>query len=326
MSKRAIITGVLGQDSSWLAEYLLTLNYDVYGIYKRVSSGNCFDSVAIAKKNPRFHLVEGDICDAGFINKIISELKPDEYYALAAQSHVGYSFIAPLETCEIDATAVLIQLEAIRTHSPTTKFYNAATSELFGGLNCPADGFSETSPFYPRSPYACAKQFAFSITKNYREAYQLFACSGILFNHSSSRRGLDFATRKITMGIASIIAGKANKLKMGNLTPYRDEGSAVDFIRAMHLILQQKSPDDFVVATGTGATIKEMLEYVCELANLKFEDVYEEDAQFMRPSEVQILLGNPKKIKSMGWEPQHTWKTLLKEMYEHDLNLLGGPR
>lgn len=324
MSKRAIVTGVLGQDASWLAEYLISQNYDVYGVYKRVSSGNIFDNIDLVSKNPRFHAIEGDICDAGFVNKIVAEIKPDEYYALAAMSHVGQSFSIPVETFEIDAKSVIVQLEAIKNNSANTKFYNAATSELFGGLNCPKDGFNELSPFYPRSPYAVAKSAAFYITRNYREAYKMFACSGILFNHSSTRRGIDFATRKITQGVAAVKIGLQTKLKMGNLTPYRDEGCAKDFVRAMHMILQQEKPDDFVVATGTGATIREMLEYVCSLAELKFEDVYEEDPRFMRPSEVQVLLGNPDKIKAIGWEPEYTWQSLLKEMYENDLKLLEG--
>ena len=326
MSKRAIVTGVLGQDASILAEYLLSLEYDVYGIYKRVSSGNKFEHILNARKNPRFHLIDGDISDAGFVNKLLSEIKPDEMYGLAAQSHVGYSFANPMETFRIDADAVLYQLEAIRNFSPKTKFYNAATSELFGGLNCPAEGFSEFSPFNPRSPYAVAKLAAFHLTKNYREAYKLFACSGILFNHSSIRRGEDFATRKITKGIASIVHGKADKLLMGNLEAFRDEGHAADYVKAMHLLLQQPKPDDFIVATGAGATIREMFEYVCGLAGLKLEDVYVEDERFMRPSEVPFLKGNPTKIKTLGWEPTYSWKDLLKEMYENDLALLQGDR
>lgn len=325
MSKRAICTGVLGQDASWLAEYLVSIDYDVYGIYKRVSSGNDFSNVSVISKHPRFHLVEGDICDAGFVNSIVKDIQPDEYFALAAQSHVGYSFKMPIETFRIDAEAVLIQLEAIRHFSPATKFYNAATSELFGGLGCPDDGFEENSKFNPRSPYAVAKLAAYFATKNYRESYKLHASSGILFNHSSTRRGEDFASRKITMGVANIIAGKADKICMGNLEAFRDEGHAKDYVKAMHAIVQQKIAEDFVVATGTGATIREMLTHVCDLAGLKLEDVYIQDERFMRPSEVPRLLGNPTKIKQVtGWQPEYTWKSLLAEMYEHDLAIARG--
>lgn len=327
MSKRAVCTGVLGQDASWLAEYLISLGYDVYGVYKRVSSGNNFENITALVKHPRFHLIEGDICDAGFVNSLLRDLQPDEYYALAAMSHVGHSFKIPIETFRVDAEAVLNQLEAIRHFSPTTKFYNAATSELFGGLGCPEAGFDESSRFNPRSPYAVAKLAAFHATKNYREAYKLHASSGILFNHSSTRRGEDFATRKITKGVAAIVAGQASNICMGNLEAFRDEGHAKDYVRAMHAIVQQSKPDDYVVATGTGATIREMLSYVCELAGLKLEDVYVQDERFMRPSEVPRLLGNPAKIKQVtGWEPQYTWRSLLTEMYESDLTLIRGQR
>lgn len=320
MSKRAIVTGVNGQDGSWLAEHLIDQEYDVYGLYKRVSSGSNFQNVSQLIKHPRFHMVEGDICDSGFVFSLVKDLKPDEYYGLAAMSHVGHSFKIPIETMRVDAEAVVIQLEAIRHFSFKTKFYNAATSELFGGLNCPKEGFDESSPFNPRSPYAVAKQAAFAITKNYREAYGLHVSSGILFNHSSTRRGEDFATRKITKGIASIVSGKVEKLLMGNLEAFRDEGHSKDYVRGMHLMLQQDKPQDFVIATGDGATIKQMLEYVCSLANLKMEDVYVPDERFMRPSEVPYLKGNPSKIKAIGWEPEYTWQTLLKEMYVNDIN------
>lgn len=326
MSKRAICTGVLGQDASWLAEYLISIGYDVYGIYKRVSSGNDFSNVSSLLKHPRFHLIEGDICDAGFVNSVVKDLQPDEYYGLAAMSHVGHSFKIPVETFRIDAEAVLIQLEAIRHFSPSTRFYNAATSELFGGLGCPEQGFDENSRFNPRSPYAVAKLAAFYATKNYREAYNLHAGSGILFNHSSTRRGEDFASRKITKGIAAIVTGNASNLRMGNLEAFRDEGHAKDYVKAMHLITQQLKADDYVVATGDGATIRQMLEYVCELASLNIDDVYVPDERFMRPSEVPFLKGNPAKINAIGWQPEYTWKTLLKEMFEHDLYLARGSR
>jgi GDPmannose 4,6-dehydratase len=218
----------------------------------------------------------------------------------------------------VNAEAIIHQLEAIRLFSPHTRLYNASTSEMFGGINCPPEGFSEGSPFNPRSPYAVAKLGAFYMTKTYRESYGLHASSGILFNHSSTRRGHDFATRKITSGVAAIAAGRQSKIKMGNLEAFRDEGHSKDFVKAMHLILQQERPDDYVVATGSGATIREMLGYVCSLSGLKDDEVYEADERFMRPSDVPFLKGNPSKIMSLGWKPEYDWKALLKEMYELD--------
>lgn len=317
--KRAIITGVLGQDGSYLAEHLLSLNYKVFGIYKRVSSGNDLSNIMDAYGHPDLTLIEGDICDAGFLNHLVKDTAPDEFYGLAAQSHVGYSFKIPVETFRVNAEAVLLQLEAIRHFSPATRFYNASTSEMFGGLNCPEAGFDESSPLNPRSPYAIAKLAAFHTAKNYRESYGLHVSSGILFNHSSPRRGMDFATRKITWGVARIAASKDNKILMGNLEAFRDEGHSKDFVKAMHLILQQDNPGDYVVSTGSGATIREMLEYVCSLAGLNAEEVYRADERYMRPSDVPFLKGNPSKIMALGWRPEYDWKSLLKEMYENDL-------
>lgn len=322
MTKRSLCLGVAGQDGSILAQQLLERGDDVYGLYKRVSSGNNFANIAGIKDHPRLHLIEGDILDAGFMTALIKDVQPEELYSLAAQSHVGLSFKIPAETIRLDAEAVATQLDAIKNFSPKTRFYFAATSEMFGGLNCPKTGFDENSPFYPRSPYAAAKACAFYLTRNYREAYGLFACSGILFNHSSRSRGQDFAVRKITHGVASVKLGLKKHVMMGDLSAFRDEGAAEDYTMAMQMILAQEKPEDFVVATGTGATIEEMFRHVCELAGLKFEDVYRLDEQFMRPSEVRFLLGNSAKIRARGWEPKHTWKTLLQEMYEHDLKNL----
>lgn len=322
MAKRALITGICGQDASYLAEQLLERGDDVYGVYKRVSSGNNFSNIAAIKDHPRLHLIEGDILDAGFMTALIKDVQPGEFYSLAAQSHVGLSFKIPAETIRLDAEAIAIQLDAIKNFSPKTRFYFAATSEMWGGLNCPKTGFDETSPFYPRSPYAAAKACAFYLTRNYREAYDLFACSGILMNHSSVRRGADFATRKITQGIAAVKLGLQKHVLMGDLSAFRDEGSAEDYTRAMQLILAQDRPEDFVVATGVGATIEEMFKHVCGLAELKFEDVYRQDERFMRPSEVRFLLGNSSKIRAIGWKPKHDWRSLLTSMYEHDLATL----
>lgn len=317
--KVAVITGVEGQDGSWLSEYLLDLGYKVIGITRRKSSvyeANNLDNVI---KNPNFKLEKGDITEAAFITNILQWHRPDEYYNLAAHSHVGQSFKEPSITFQNNATAVIIALDAIRLNSPRTKFYQASTSELFGTTKCPDDGHTEESPFHPRSPYGVAKLAAFYAVVNYREAYDTFACNGILFNHSSTRRGFDFATRKITRGVANIVKGKQKTLKMGNMDAFRDEGHAMDYVKAMHLMLQQDVPDDYVVATGTGATIRVMLEYVCDLAGLNYDDVYEMNPAFMRPSDVPYLKGNTSKIAKLGWKPEYDWQKLLKEMYEHDL-------
>jgi len=271
--------------------------------------------------NKNFKLFEGDITDQTLISRVLYDHKPHEFYNLAAMSHVWQSFREPLSTFDVDARAVIGQLEMIRQISPYTRYYQASTSELFGGLACPEKGYDESSAFHPRSPYGVAKLAAFWAVKNYREAYGLFACNGILHNHSSPRRGFDFATRKITRGVASVKLGLQETLKMGNLEAFRDEGHSKDYVRAMWMMLQADRPEDYLVATGSGATIREMLEFVCGLAELDPDEVYEADQRFMRPSEVPFLLGNPSKIRDeLGWEPQYSWRALLEEMYRADLD------
>jgi len=323
MTKLAIITGVLGQDGSYLAEYLLSKKYEVVGLYRRISTGENLQNINHLLENKLFRLVAGDICDHSATAKLIEELQPDDFYNLAALSHVGHSFEIPVETFRVNAEAVVGQLHAIKNFSPNTRFYQASTSELFGGLGCPPEGFSEDSPLNPRSPYAVAKAAAYYAVRNYREREDgIFAVNGILFNHSSPRRGFDFATRKITKGLARIKLGKQKVLKMGNLTACRDEGHAKDYVRAMHLMLQQGTPDDYSVSMGTTTSIEDMFRYVCSLADLDFDDCYQMDEQFMRPSEVPVLVGNPSKITTeLGWKPEYNWKSLLKEMYENDLDL-----
>jgi len=316
----AVITGVAGQDGSYLSDLLLSKGYMVVGISRRHSAGEEFSNIKHLLGNDSFKLIEGDICDATLISRVLHNYKPHEWYNLAAMSHVGQSFKEPLVTFDVDAKSVIMQLECIRQISPYTRFYQASTSELFGGLNCPEKGYDEDSIFNPRSPYAIAKLAAFWAVKNYRIAYNLFACNGIFHNHSSPRRGYDFATRKITRGVAGVKLGLKDCVRMGDLSPFRDEGHSKDYCRAMHLMLQQDEPEDYVVGTGTGATIKEMFEYVCGLAELEFEDVYMEDERYMRPSDVPYLCGNPNKIMNeLGWHPKYSWKALLKEMYENDL-------
>lgn len=320
----AVITGVAGQDGSYLAELLLEKGYRVVGLTLRHGTLVKYMNIDHLLVNKNFKLFEGDITDQTLISRVLHDHKPHEWYNLAAMSHVGQSFREPLSTFDVDARAVIGQLEMIRQISPYTRFYQASTSELFGGLACPEEGYDESSPFHPRSPYGVAKLASFWAVKNYREAYGLFACNGILHNHSSPRRGFDFATRKITRGVASVKLGFQETLKMGNLEAFRDEGHSKDYVRAMWMMLQAEKADDYLVATGAGATIREMLEFVCGLADLDLEDVYEADQRFMRPSEVPFLLGNPSKIKrELGWEPEYSWKSLLREMYDNDLIDLG---
>lgn len=318
----AVITGVCGQDGSYLAEYLLEKNYTVIGISRQKSVEPGFQNIKSLFQNSNFIYLEGDLIDSTFISRILHEYKPHEFYNLAAQSNVGQSFKDPVYTFKVNAEAVITQLELIRQITPYTRYYQASTSEMFGGINCPETGYTEDSPFHPRSPYAVAKVAAYWATVNYREAYNIFACNGILFNHSSPRRSENFATRKITKGMARARYGLQSTIKMGNLSSFRDEGHSEDYIKAMYLMLQQREPDDFVIATGMGATIREMFEYVANLAGYTLDEVYEQDEKFMRPSDVPFLLGNSAKARDkLGWKPQYTWKELLKEMYNYDIEL-----
>lgn len=318
--KTAVITGVAGQDGSYLTELLLSKNYKVIGISRRKSVNKSLDNINhITNKN--FILEEGDLTDPTFMSRLIIDSKPHEFYNLGAQSHVGYSFKNPIDTFRINAESVLMHLSYIKDYSPYTRYYQASTSEILGGIDCPKNGYTENFSPNPRSPYAVAKTAAHFSVKNFREAYSLYCCSGILFNHSSVRRGGDFATRKITSGIAKIKLGLSKKLKMGNLSAFRDEGCSKDYVKAMHLMLNNSEPKDYIVATGEGATIEEMFKYTCQLASLRFEDIYELDERFLRPSDVPYLLGNSNKIKKdLGWKNEYNWKSLLKEMYEHDIH------
>jgi len=324
LSKTAIITGVLGQDGSYLTEYLLELGYIVFGIHRRISTEGSgrFDNISSVINNPRLRLIPADICDFQHMTFLIRDLKPTEFYSLAAMSHVGHSFSEEVLTHQTNATAVAAMLNAIAAYSPVTRFYQASTSELYGGMSG-LERLSEDSPMRPNSPYAIAKLSAFHSARNYRERKNgLFAVNGILFNHESPRRGLDFAPRKITRGVASIKLGLQNKLCMGNMTARRDIGSAKEYVRGMHHLLSLGAPVDAVIATGKAPSIWDLLEFVCHLADLKPEDVYQEDPRFMRPSDVQILVGDNSKITSLGFHPKVKWEQTLQEMYEHDYNAL----
>jgi GDPmannose 4,6-dehydratase len=319
----AVITGVAGQDGSYLSELLIEKGYLVVGITRRHSAGESHRNIDHLLGSENFKLIEGDISDTTLISRVLHQYKPHEWYNLAAMSHVGQSFKEPLLTFDVDARAVIGQLECIRQISPYTRFYQASTSELFGGVGCPKEGYNEESLFNPRSPYAVAKLAAYWAVRNYRVAYNIFACNGILHNHSSPRRGYDFATRKITRGVAAVKLGLQDCVRMGNLSSFRDEGHSKDYCKAMYLMLQQESPEDYVIASGAGATIGDMFRHVCGLAGLNFEDVYQVDERYMRPSDVPYLLGNPlKAVEELGWTPEYTWRSLLEEMYNNDIKEL----
>ena len=295
--KSVIITGCLGQDGSYLSEYLLTLGYKVYGITRRKSTdAESWGFLDHLKENSNFKLVYGDITDATFMSSIISDTKPEKMFNLGAQSHVGYSFSNPYATFEADACSVVHTLSALQKYSPATRFYQASTSELFGGLNCPETGYTEESRFHPRSPYGVAKLAAHWATTNFREAYGMFACSGILFNHESPRRGLDFVTRKVTNGVARIKAGLDTHIVMGNMDAYRDWGYAKDYVKMMNLMLDADTPQEYVIATGKVYSIEQLAETAFGLAGIyNWRDYIKTDERFLRPSEVPYLLGDPSK-------------------------------
>lgn len=341
--KTALITGVTGQDGSYLAEFLLSKDYDVYGIKRRSSSFNTqrVDHIYqdIHNKDRKFTLVYGDLTDSSNLIRLIQEIQPDEIYNLAAQSHVQVSFECPEYTANTDALGTLRLLEAIRLlkMEEKTKFYQASTSELYGLVQEIPQ--KESTPFYPRSPYACAKLYAYWVTKNYREAYNMFASNGILFNHESPRRGETFVTRKITMAATRIKLGLQEKLWLGNLDSKRDWGHAKDYVEGMWLILQHEKPDDFVLATGVTSSVRDFCEMAFKELDIDIEwhgtgideigvdaatgkTLIEVDKRYFRPSEVDFLLGDPAKAKKeLGWEPKHNLSSLVKEMIEEDYKL-----
>ncbi len=325
MAKKALITGITGQDGSYLAELLLEKGYEVYGIIRRSSSFNTKRIDHIFKdpheKGARLHLLFGDLNDASSLYSILSEVKPDEVYNLAAQSHVRVSFDIPEYTADTTGTGTVRLLEAIHKLGLEAKFYQASSSEMFGKvLEVPQ---TEETPFYPRSPYGAAKVYSYWITKNYRESYGMFACNGILFNHESPRRGETFVTRKITQAVAHIQAGLQDKLYLGNLDSKRDWGYAKEYVEAMWLMLQQDEPDDFVIATNETHTIREFLEEAFGHVGLDWEKYVETDPRYYRPAEVDLLIGDPAKAKEkLGWEPKTKFKELVKLMVQADVDEL----
>ena len=330
-AKRALITGITGQDGSYLAELLLSKGYEVYGMIRRSSSFNTGRINHIYQdphdKNPKLKLVFGDLTDSSVVNRMIKDVEPHEIYNLAAQSHVRVSFDVPEYTGEAVALGVTRILEAIRDNKIKTKFYQASSSEMFGKVQAvPQD---ENTPFYPRSPYAVAKLYGHWITKNFRECYDMYACSGILFNHESPRRGETFVTRKVTRAVANIKAGRQDVLYLGNMDSKRDWGYAPDYVEAMWLMLQQSKADDYVVATGETHTVREFVERAFDHVGLDWNKYVKVDPRYFRPAEVDLLIGDYSKAKkALGWKPKVTFDELVSIMVDADVqdlqNKLSG--
>jgi GDPmannose 4,6-dehydratase len=324
MMKKALVTGITGQDGSYLAELLLSKGYEVHGIIRRASSFNTSrleHIYADPHEKTALKLHYGDLSDASALARLIGKIAPDEIYNLAAQSHVRVSFDGPEYTTDITATGTVRLLEAIRETGIKTKFYQASSSEMFGkAVEIPQ---RETTPFYPRSPYGCAKVYAYWITVNYREAYGLFTCNGILFNHESPRRGETFVTRKITRAVAHIQAGLQDKLYLGNLDAKRDWGYAKEYVEAMWLMLQQDQPDDYVIATNETHSVREFLEAAFGHAGLNWRKHVEIDENYFRPAEVDLLIGDYSKARQkLGWQPKTTFNELVKLMVDADIQLV----
>ena len=323
-SKKALITGITGQDGSYLAEFLLEKGYEVHGIKRRASSFNTSRIDHLYQdpheKERRLHLHYGDLTDTSNLTRIVQQVQPDEIYNLGAQSHVAVSFEAPEYTADVDAIGALRLLEAIRFLGleKTTRYYQASTSELYGLVQETPQ--RETTPFHPRSPYGVAKAYGHYITVNYRESYGIFACSGILFNHESPRRGRQFVTRKVSDGAARIKVGLASELRLGNLVASRDWGFAGDYVQAMWLMLQQPRPDDYVVATGETHTVRELCEHAFGRVGLDWRDWVVTDPALVRPAEVDHLIGDAAKARrALGWSPKVTFPDLVAMMVDADL-------
>lgn len=315
--KKALITGITGQDGSYLADLLLEKGYEVHGIVRRQSS------IATERIDHIFdclHLHYGDMTDGSGLARIVSSIGPDEVYNLAAQSHVRVSFDSPEYSVDAGALGTMRLLEAIRLSgiASTVRYYQASSSEMYGGIDCPAAGYDESSPFHPRSPYGCAKVFAYWQTVNYREAYGMHASNGILFNHESPRRGPTFVTQKIVNGLARYLAGIDTELRLGNLHAFRDWGHAKDYVEAMWLMLQQGTPDDYVIASGETHSVQTFLDKAANLFGIDEDEMHrivKFDPKYLRPSEVDVLLGNPAKAKRvLGWRPRYSFDDLVGDM------------
>ena len=325
MMKKALITGITGQDGSYLAELLLHKGYEVHGTIRRSSSFNTdrIDHLILdqhVKNRPNLNLHYADLTDGSRLTTLLNEIKPDEVYHLAAQSHVRVSFDEPEYTADTTGLGTIRLLEAIRLTAPEAKFYQASSSEMFGATPPPQ---SEVTPFYPRSPYGAAKVYAYWITKNYREAYGMFACNGILFNHESPRRGETFVTRKITRAVARIKAGVETEVYLGNLDSVRDWGHAAEYVEGMWLMLQADKADDYVLATGTSTTVKEFVEYSFEAADLDWKEFVKFDERYLRPTEVDALIGDASKATAqLGWSYKTEPRQLAERMVTADIEML----
>jgi len=319
--KKALITGITGQDGSYLAEFLLEKNYEVYGLVRRLSTPNLWRIEHILED---IELIDGDMLDLSSLSRAVEKSSPDEVYNLASQSFVATSWNQPLLTSEVTGLGATRLLEAVRMCAPEARFYQASTSEMYGNSNI--DGRQcESTPFHPRSPYAISKLYAYWITVNYRESYDIFSCNGILFNHESPRRGIEFVTRKITDGVARIKLGLKQKLSLGNLDSRRDWGFAGDYVRAMWRMLQQDNPEDYVVATGVTHTVRDFVEKAFEAVGISnWQDYVKQDPKYMRPADVDHLTGKPDKaIKKLGWKPDVSFEELVELMVEKDLERLS---
>ena len=318
--KKAVVTGITGQDGSYLAELLLNRGYEVYGIVRRASTfttGRIEHLYEDPHKEPRLKLIYGDLTDGGSLSAIMNDVRPDEVYNLGAQSHVRVSYDQPIYSVNVGALGTLRMLEAVRSMETPARYYQASSSEMYGQVvETPQ---KETTPFHPRSPYACAKVYSYWQTVNYREAYDMYACNGILFNHESPRRGETFVTRKITRAATRIKEGLQDKLYLGNLDAKRDWGFAGDYVEAMWLMLQQEGPDDYVVATGETHSVRAFLDQVFGHLDLDWKEYVEIDPRYYRPAEVDLLLGDAGKAqRELGWEPKVSFKELAKMMTDAD--------
>lgn len=318
--KKAFITGITGQDGSYLAELLLEKGYQVYGLTRRTSTQN-FARIEHIMHNPNLELISGDLIDQHSLTFALKDIQPDEIYNLAAQSFVKASWDQPVLTGEFTAMGVTRILEAMRLACPSAKFYQASSSEMYGKVQEVPQ--NENTPFYPRSPYGVAKVYGHWITVNYRESYDMFAVSGILFNHESPRRGLEFVTRKIANSVARVKLGKQPFVELGNLEAKRDWGFAKDYVEAMWLMLQQETPDDFVIATGETHSVQEFLELSCQIAGIDdWKSIYKHNPKFDRPAEVDLLIGDASKAKQkLGWEPKTSFADLVRLMVESELEI-----